>query len=196
MVTARRFGSETAASRAVLLDTAAQLMVRDGYPAVTSRRVAAEAGMKPALVHYYFRTMDDLFVAMLRRLADQGLSVQEKALASSQPLWALWDLSRSHEGTALTMELVALANHRKAIRAEMADVVARFKVAELRVITEALERHGIAPADLPPGVAAMLMSSVARFLASEASLGMFDGHKETVAFVERYIAMLEGERSG
>ena len=48
-------------------------MLEEGYAAVTSRRVAAQAGLKPQLVHYYFRTMDDLFLAAYRRRADQGL---------------------------------------------------------------------------------------------------------------------------
>ena len=89
-------------------------MLEEGYAAVTSRRVAAHAGLKPQLVHYYFRTMDDLFLAAYRRRAEQGLERLSQAIVSPQPLWALWDLSRDPRGTALTMEFVALANHRKA----------------------------------------------------------------------------------
>ena len=92
--TARRLGAETSKSRAALLDAAERLMLQEGYAAVTSRRVAASAGLKPQLVHYYFRTMDDLFLALFRRRAEQGLERQAQALASPQPLWALWDLSR------------------------------------------------------------------------------------------------------
>jgi len=55
-------------------------MLSEGYAAVTSRRVAAEAGLKPQLVHYYFRTMDDLFLALYRRRADQGLERGRQAL--------------------------------------------------------------------------------------------------------------------
>ena len=67
-------------------------MLDEGYAAVTSRRVAARAGLKPQLVHYYFRTMDDLFVALIRRGAEQNLEHQARALASPQPLRALWEL--------------------------------------------------------------------------------------------------------
>src|SRR5271163_3490950 len=102
--TARRLGAETSKSRAALLDAAERLMLQEGYAAVTSRRVAASAGLKPQLVHYYFRTMDDLFLALFRRRAEQGLERQVQALASRKPLWALWDLSRDPRGTALTME--------------------------------------------------------------------------------------------
>src|SRR5215472_961066 len=92
MASPRRIGAPDAKNRAVLLDAAEQLMLDEGYAAVTSRRVAAKAGLKPQLVHYYFRTMDDLFLAMLARQSEAGLDRQAKALASDRPLRALWEL--------------------------------------------------------------------------------------------------------
>jgi AcrR family transcriptional regulator len=169
-------------------------MANEGYAAVTSRRVAAEAGLNRALVHYYFHTMDDLFIALFRHKADQGLATQAKALQSDQPLWALWDLYRNTEGTALTMEFVALSNHRKAIRAEISETVERFRAEELRVLTDAFERYGVSPDDISPAVAAALLEGVTRFLAAEATLGMLDGHAQTVAFVERLIRRVEGDQ--
>jgi len=169
-------------------------MANEGYAAVTSRRVAEEAGLNRALVHYYFHTMDDLFIALFRHRTELGLATQAKALQSDQPLWALWDLYRSTDGTALTMEFVALANHRKAIRAEISETVERFRVEELRVLTGAFERYGVSPDDIPPAVAATFLASVTRFLAAEATLGMSDGHAETIAFVEGLIRRLEGDQ--
>ena len=40
-------------------------MLEDGYAAVSSRSVAAAVGIQAPLVHYYFPTLDDLFVAVL-----------------------------------------------------------------------------------------------------------------------------------
>ena len=40
-------------------------MLDDGYAAVSTRRVGATAGTDKALVHYYFGTMDALFIALL-----------------------------------------------------------------------------------------------------------------------------------
>ncbi|HEY6427499.1 MAG TPA: helix-turn-helix domain-containing protein, partial [Acidimicrobiales bacterium] len=82
MTTNRRIGAETSKTRTVLLDAAEKLMLEEGYAAVTSRRVAAAAGLKPQLVHYYFRTMDDLFLALFRRRAEQGLERQARAFDS------------------------------------------------------------------------------------------------------------------
>jgi AcrR family transcriptional regulator len=171
-------------------------MLEDGYAAVTSRRVAARAGLKPQLVHYYFRTMDDLFLALFRRGAEQAIERQAEALASDQPLWALWDLSRDTRGTALTMELVALANHRKAIRAEIAASAERFRAEQLAGLETVLEREGIDTAQCPPIVLSVLMTSISTLLVIEReSLGMSSGHAETVRLVEELLTRFEGPRS-
>jgi TetR/AcrR family transcriptional regulator len=195
-VTARRIGTETSKTRAALLDAAERLMVEDGYAAVTSRRVAAEAGVKPALVHYYFRTMDDLFLAVYRRGAERGLERQEAVLQSPQPLWALWDFSREPYGTGLTMEFVALANHRKEIRAEITASAERFRRRQVEALTGILDGYDLDPDDWPAVAIAVLMSSVARFLVIEAeTLEMSTGHDEAVAVVERLLRRLEGDRA-
>ena len=170
-------------------------MLAEGYAAVTSRHVAAAAGLKPQLVHYYFRTMDDLFLALFRRLAEQGLERQVRAFESEQPLWAVWDLSRDPGGNALTMEFTALANHRKEIRAEIAASAERYR-SELRTGIEAVfERYGVSAERLPPLVCSVLVTSLARVLVIEReTLGMSSGHAETVAFVEELLCRLEGDR--
>jgi AcrR family transcriptional regulator len=195
MTAPRRIGTETSKTRAALVDAAEKLMLEEGYAAVTSRHVAASAGLKPQLIHYYFRTMEDLFLAIYRRRVAQGLERQARALASAQPLWALWEYSRDPRGTALTMEFIALANHRKAIRAEIADSAERFRLEQLKGIEAVLDRYGIDPTEYPPIVCTVLMSSISRFLVIEQeSLGMSSGHAETVAFVEAFIRRLEGDR--
>ncbi len=193
--TARRIGAETSETRGALLDAAEQLMLAEGYAAVTSRRVAAQAGLKPQLVHYYFRTMDDLFLAVFRRRAEQGLERQAEALASDQPLWALWDLSRDPRGTTLTMEFTALANHRKAIRAEIAASAERYRVEQFAGIRSVLGRYEVDDARYPPLVCTVLLTSVSRMLIIEQeSLGMSSGHAETVAYVEDLLRRVEGPR--
>ena len=193
--TARRLGAESSQTRARLLDAAEALMFDEGYAAVTSRRVAARAELKPQLVHYYFRTMDDLFLALYRRRAEQGLERQARALAGEQPLWALWDLSRDPRGTAVTMEFTALANHRKAIRAEITASAERYRAEQARGIATVFERYELA-SDVPvPVVCTVLLTAVSRFLVIEhETLGMSTGHDETVAFVEQLIRSLEGDR--
>ena len=62
MRTTRRSAVDESRTRTALLDAAQELMLEEGYAAVSSRRVGAKAGMNPAMVHYYFGTMDGLFI--------------------------------------------------------------------------------------------------------------------------------------
>ena len=185
MTSPRRIGTEDSQTRTQLLDAAQQLMLDEGYAAVTSRRVAAQAGLKPQLVHYYFRTMDDLFLALFRRGAEQNLQRLERALASPKPLRALWAITSDRAGTAFTTEFIALANHRKDIRTEIAAYAERFRRRQAEALAEIL---GDLDSDLPPMVVPVLMTSISQILVMEEMLGMTTGHPETRALVEQYLA--------
>ena len=193
MASPRRIGAPDAKNRAVLLDAAERLMLEEGYAAVSSRRLASKAGLKPQLVHYYFRTMDDLFLALFQRRAEEGLQRQARALASDQPLRALWEYSTDPAGTALTMEFSALANHRKTIRNEIARYAEQFRAGQIEALSSLSERYGLRPDVCPPAVLTVLITSISRIIAMERAIGMSAGHAETLALVEQHLQRLEGD---
>ncbi|MGZ4437523.1 MAG: TetR/AcrR family transcriptional regulator [Nocardioides sp.] len=57
-------------TRGQILDAARGSFARDGFGGTTIRAVAAEAGVDPSLVHHYFGSKDDLFLAALSIEAD------------------------------------------------------------------------------------------------------------------------------
>jgi TetR/AcrR family transcriptional regulator len=187
----RRIAGAEAKNRSVLLDAAERLLLSEGYAAVTSRRVAGQAGLKPQLVHYYFRTMDDLFLAVFQRRAEEGLQRQTQALASSEPLRALWKFSTDATGAALTMEFMGLASHRPAIRAEIGRYSELFRVAQAEALSALVERAGPAAGDLSGAAISVLMTAVGRTTVLERALGLSAGHSETLALVEKYLEQLE-----
>lgn len=193
MAAARRIGAPDAKNRGKLLDAAEQLLLEEGYAAVTSRRVAEKAGLKPQLVHYYFRAMEDLFLAVFRRMAEAGLAVFAKALASPQPLWALWRFSTQPQAARLTMEFMGLANHRKALRSEIVRYAELFREQQNKAIAAALERYGFETGDVSPVVWTVFATSVSQAMVMERTLGITTGHAETLAFCEKWIRRLEGE---
>ncbi|MGN6335271.1 TetR/AcrR family transcriptional regulator [Mycobacterium sp.] len=199
MTSARRIGAPDAKNRVLLLDAAEQLMLEEGYAAVTSRRLANKAGLKPQLVHYYFRTMEELFLEVFRRRADEALEVHAQMLKLPQPLWALWRFGTDPAFTRISMEFMALANHRKDMRAEIAYYAERFREEQRQAVATALQRYGSRiqdegqDIDIPPVVWTVLMSSLSRFLVLEQAIGMSAGHAETLELVENYLRRLEGE---
>jgi len=189
----RRLGAPDAKNRTVLIDAAEQLMLEEGYAAVTARRVAARAGLKHQLVHYYFRAMDDLLLAVFRRRAEQGLERQAQALASGQPLRALWQHSTDTRDTTLVMEFMGLANTREAIRSEIARYAERSRVAQVEALAGLFAEGRLTSDACSPEVLTVLLTSVSRVMIMEQALGMTIGHAETAAFVERWLRRLERE---
>jgi AcrR family transcriptional regulator len=187
----RRIGAEDSVTRAQLLDAAERLLLEDGYAAVTSRRVAAAAGLKPQLVHYYFRTMDDLFVAVFRRRAEDNLARFERTPPADRTLRWLWDVNADPRRAGFMIEFVALANHRKAIRAEIAAYAERWRALQVAALGEALAAAGVDAEELPPDAALLVATGLAQVLGIEQALGVSAGHAAAVDFVEHAIERLE-----
>jgi AcrR family transcriptional regulator len=162
-------------------------MLREGYAAVTSRRVAAEAGVKAQLVHYYFHAMDDLFLEVYRRRAEEGIERFAAAMDVHRTLRTVWRLGVDPRGSAFNIEFVALANHRKAIRDEIAHYARRFRETQLSAIAAILSEYGVSPDTCPPVVVLLAMTGVTQVMALEAALGVTQGHSEMLDFVDGWI---------
>jgi AcrR family transcriptional regulator len=190
----RRLGTEDSATRLALVDAARRIMLESGYAAVTSRKVAARAGLKPQLVHYYFRTMDDLFLAVVRSGAEQNLERQRRALAAPDPLRALWEFASDPAGATMTMEFSALANHRKAIRVELAAYAEQFRRLQSEALAALLSGSGIDVDAFPPETLAFVMTAIAQMLVLEETLGLATGHDRMRAAIEEFIARSDHAR--
>ncbi|BBX69869.1 TetR family transcriptional regulator [Mycolicibacterium psychrotolerans] len=167
----------------------------DGYAAATSRRIATEAGVKQALVYYYFPTMDDLFVEVLRTGAEVSLERMRAALTEDDPLRSLWIINSDTRLSALNTEFMALANHRKAIRAELKAYAERVRDIETAAVTVALRTRGIDLNEYPPVAISMLIAQIARSICNEEAVGVSAGHEQMRALVERYLDRLAGASS-
>ncbi len=183
-----------AGARQRLIEATAKVMRDEGYAAATSRRVAAEAGVKQALVYYYFPTMDDLFVEVLRAGAETSLENMRAALTDDDPLHTLWLINSDLRMTVLNTEFMALANHRKVIRAELKAYAERVRDIETAAVTVALRASGIDLDDYPPVAVSMLIAQIARSLCNEDAVGVTLGHDETRAFMARWMRSLNGSR--
>jgi TetR/AcrR family transcriptional regulator len=195
MVSSRRRGVENSAVRSALID-AAELLIREGgYPSVTARNLADKINLKRQIVHYYFHSMDDLFIAVIRRGADKARPRLEAALTSDEPLRALWEINSDPVQATLTLELSALASRRPAVRAEVKRFAEEFRDLQTRVLVRHLEKRGISP-ELQPIVATVLLTSLSQVLTLESAIDIDRGHPETLAFVDDCLrAFAEGRMS-
>ncbi|MBL7488361.1 TetR/AcrR family transcriptional regulator [Frankia sp. AgB1.9] len=194
MAPARRSVVDESSTRTALLDATAALMLEEGYAAVTTRRLAQRAGVNNGLVYYYFGTMDGLYIELFRRGAERSLGRLKEALQAPQPLWSLWELTQDFSSNALTMEFIALANHRKAIRTEIAAYSRTFRTLQLDALSGVLASYGLDPQRWPPAALIVMIAAVSRFLHIEDGFDVDIGHMELITVIEREIRALEGDR--
>jgi AcrR family transcriptional regulator len=174
-------GSET---RAQLIEAAGKLLKKEGCAAVTARRLAEKLGLKRQIVHYYFSSIEDLLIAVIRRDSERTRDQFIQALASDEPLRVIWELGNAV--TTTIFEYTVLALRRKAIQAEIRRYVAEFRRIETVALARYLELRGIKPT-IPPVATAILIQGIAHTLAVERALGVSEGHSEMKAIIDGWL---------
>lgn len=195
VVESRRPRATTEAKRLRLLDAAEEIMLDDGYAAVSSRSVAARVGIQPPLVHYYFKTIDDLFVGVLRRRAERNVDRMAAALASPEPLRAWWELASDPRGTALFVELIAAANHRPALKAEVGEVAREVRRMQMKELERLLPEYGLDAEVLPPALVAAALQGLAFGVVQDQAAGYETAHDEAIAAMDALVTRLEERRA-
>jgi AcrR family transcriptional regulator len=191
MAEPRQPRAATAEKRSRLLDAAERIMLRDGYAAVTSRRVEAEAGLK---LHYHFGTIDDLFVEVFRRRAGRNVERMEAALTSPEPLRAWWRIMSDSRGTALLVELTAAANHRAALQAEVAKAAHDVSEMQIALLSSILAGYGIDTEVFPPALIAAAVQGLALVVVQDEVRGFDTAHQDAVAAMAHLVDQLERRR--
>ena len=186
----------TERKRTDLLDATEEIMLKDGYAAVSSRSVAAAAGMSPPLLHYYFPTIDDLFVAVLDRRAGPNLDRMSAALASDEPFKAWWEQASDPRGTAMFVELLAAANHRPALKAKLGEIARDVRQMQMEVLDDLLVEYGIDPEQFPPPLVAAAIQGLAFSAVQDQAAGYDTSPDEAIAAMDRLVAHLEARRRG
>jgi AcrR family transcriptional regulator len=194
MTEPRRPRAATAEKRTRLLDVTEEIMLREGYAAVSSRSVAAKAGIQAPLVHYYFPTIDDLFVAVFRRRAKRNVERMGTALASPEPLRAWWHLASDPRGTALLMELMAAANHRPPLKAEVGELARDVRRMQMDTLAAVLEEYGVDADEFPPALVAAAIQGLSIVVVQDQAGGYDTSHDQAAAAMSRLVARLEERR--
>ncbi len=192
----RRIGAESSETRALII-VATELVIREeGYAAASTRRVALRAGLKPSLVHYYFPTTDDLLLAVFERGAAQSDGMIAEALASSDPVRALWRFFLDDSRTVLSVEYIALAIRRPAIREMIAAHGEAMRKAQIGLFEQLLRERPCGTDECPPAAISLILAGIGRALFMEGALGVSLGHKEAADWVERWLDRLLPPESG
>lgn len=161
-------------TRALILDAARDALAQDGYTKTTTRAIAERAGVQLSLVHYHFRTKQQLLAAVLARENERLLERQRALYATPEPLAAKWRTACAYLGEDVRTGYVRILWELWAVGLADDELAARWREALAGwrdLLTEVAERwdaeHGI---DLPisPRALATLVGNA--FLGAEAEI--------------------------
>lgn len=171
----RRKGAENSEIRAQLLQCAVQILRDEGASAVTARRLAEQVGLGRHIVHYYFGTIDELFVAVMREEGAHSEEMLREAAKTGDALDLLWNSIR--DAASIILELMQLAIRHPLIAKEYKVYTERFRHAMSGILEIYASSRGVT---LPgsPAATAMLLQSVACTIAIENSLDLSLGHDD------------------
>jgi AcrR family transcriptional regulator len=195
MAEGRRPRAATEEKRRRILDATEEIMLKEGYAAVSSRSVATAVGIQAPLVHYYFATLDDLFVAVLRRRAGRNVERMAEALASPEPLGAWWKLASDPRGTAILVELLAAANHRPALKVEVGEIAREVRRMQMDALDTLLGEYGIDPGVFPPAFVAATVQGLAFAAVQDQAAGYDTAPDDAIAAMDRLVERLEARRA-
>jgi AcrR family transcriptional regulator len=78
-------------THALILEAARHRLLTDGYAGLSTRKVAAEAGVPLSQVHYHFGSKGGLILALLERENRRRLDRQIRMYAEDLPLWKRYE---------------------------------------------------------------------------------------------------------
>jgi AcrR family transcriptional regulator len=178
------------------LDAAERLLAESGHAAITTRRLAEEAAANHGLVHYYFGSIENLFVRVLERFTDRLIARQRALYASDAPFIEKWrtamrylDADRDYQ--RVWYELQALAWSRPELRERVTSVDDAWRSVLRDALAEPLERYEL-PIPLDALVALVVTFNEGMIL--ERLSGIETGHAELLEWIDAWLTDKEEGR--
>jgi AcrR family transcriptional regulator len=160
-------GHGSAVTRQRLLAAAAELIAELGWGRVTTRAVAARAGLPHGAVSYHFRGKQELLTEAALRTVERAFSIAE--LEAQETMADLMAVASARLGDREAIDPVLSAVLLEAMRESARDPVLRERTAGLereyrRLLAErvrAEQQHGTVSAGAPPSALATLLAAAA-----------------------------------
>ena len=194
----RSFGGCGAVARAqteeAFLDAAERLLVELGSPSVTTRRVAAEAGLNHGLVHYYFGSVENLLVRVLERFTDRLIARQRAMYADpTVPFAEKWRtamryLDADREYQKVWYELQALSWNRPELSERVGHVHEEWRAVLLEALAEPRGRYGI---PIPLEALVTLVITFNEGIILERLSGIESGQRELLDWIDGWLTEAE-----
>ncbi len=184
----RRKGSTSSAMYVALLEAASKIIDEEGCQAVTTSRLANEVDLSRHIVHYYFGTIEDVFIGVIRYRHAQQIEQYKQALAAENPLNFI--LFKSGAVDHSVFEYIAMSLRSEKIRAEIKKCAQDFRDAFTHSIDVYLQGLGVTP-NVSPELIGIMVLGIARTLLESSAIGLDDRNEAVIQIVQSWIKKLE-----
>ena len=191
--------STRAETEDAFLDAAERLLIGLGYAGISTRRLAEEAGANHGLVHYYFGSMENLFVRVLERFTERLITRQREMYGrtdlSGVEKWRTAmgylesDLAAGYP--KIWLELQALGWNRPDIAERVAQVNGEWRAVLTEAFDQMMAEYRLDREQFPLAAIVSLVMTFNEGIMVERLSGISTGHRELVEMVERWLERLE-----
>jgi AcrR family transcriptional regulator len=170
------------------------LLVEVGYAGITTRRLAEEAGVNHGLVHYYFGSIENLFVRVLERYTAVLTTRQRAMYATDIPFIEKWRQAMRYlvaDDVAyekIWFELQALAWNRPELGERVAHVNDEWRAVLTEAFAEPHERYSI---EMPLDALVSLVITFNEGVILERLSGIETGHAALLEWIEGWMEARE-----
>jgi TetR/AcrR family transcriptional regulator len=160
------------------LDAAEKLLIEVGYAGITTRLLASTASANQGLIHYYFGSLEEVFLQVLDRFTDRLIARQREMYEADVPFLEKWR-------TAWRFQEEDLAAGYPKMQARVVAVTAAWRGVLHQAIGRAMEEYGI---DEPPlEVLTPLTVTFCLGYMFERVSGIRDGHDAVLGWIDGWI---------
>ena len=183
------------------LDAAERLLVSVGYPGLSVRRLAEEAGANHGLVHYYFGSMEELFLRVLERFTERLIQRQRAMYAADAPFIEKWRTAMRYLDEDLQagypkvwLELQAMAWNRPEMRERVVRVNAEWRAVLTQAFSRGMKEYGLDRQGLPVEALVSLVMTFNEGMMLERLSGISEGHRELLGAIDGWLETLEAQK--
>lgn len=194
--------AERVSTEEAFLDAAERLLIEIGYAKISTRRLGEEAGANHGLIHYYFGSMEQLFARVLERYTERLIARQRAMYAAPVPFIQKWrtamsylDEDRESGYQKIWYELQALAWNKPELRERIARVRGQWANVLNEAFKKAAEEYGIDTKRFPVEALTVLVGTFNEGIMLERLSGLYDGHAELLAMIDRWLESLEAAKA-
>jgi AcrR family transcriptional regulator len=183
------------------LDAAERLLISTGYAGVSVRRLAEEAGANHGLVHYYFGSMEELFLRVLERFTERLIQRQQTMYESGVPFIEKWRTAMRYLDEDLQagypkvwLELQAMAWNRPEMRERVVRVNAEWRAVLTEAFSRGMNEYGLDRRGFPLEAVVSLVISFNEGMMLERLSGISEGHRELLGAIDQWLETLEAQK--